>query len=364
MIQLEASQDQYIFNFILVNIIFILSFVNRNRNKTSVATWLGILLFVLFAFWGTDYFSMRHIFYNELNAEFRDPLYYYLSFFSFGSYTIFRLIVWGAALLLFYKTIKNFKLSPNYCAFVFAIFFLLTFSYGRVSLGMALYFYGISYLLMRNNNDKSKLIKGIFFIVCSYWGHRSMIVPILLTPLIMFSLNKKMVIGLSCFSVVLSILLPILLMRFASGDVDMGENLSAVQKSAESFSSLNEMENEYNWKYMLITSMRNYSFYLLLLYLIWKLVFSKQKNHISLVPKRLLTLCCGISIIALSFFAVPGIGANIMGYRYLYMLGIPLCLIFSYMVERGFCMNKTVLLLLIPAFLYAEGFLLGKVLSY
>ena len=362
-IQWEATQEQYILNFIMVNIIFIISFFNRNKVKTSSAVWGSLLLFVLYAFWDSDYFTMRYTFYKGLDKDFRDPLYYYLSFISFGSYTIFRLIVWGTALLLFYKTIKNFKLSPNYCAFVFAIFFMLTFSYGRVSLGMALYFYGISCLLMRNNNDKSKLFKGIFFIVCSYWGHRSMIVPILLTPLIKYPLNKKIVIGLSCICGVLSGIVPILLTRFASGDVDMGENLSAVQSAAEQFSSY-DWEVVRNWKFQLITMLRRYSFYILIIYILWKTLFSKDSINISPIAKRLLTLSCGITIVALAILSVPGMGADIIGYRYLYMVGIPLCLLLSYMVERRFCKLKTAIFLLIPAFLFAEGFIFGKILSF
>ena len=363
-IQEEATREQYIFNFILVNIIFIISFLNRNKPKTNVLTWGLLVLFVIYAFWDTDYFSMEYIFYYDLGRDFRDPLYYFISLVSFNSYTIFRLIVWGSALFMFYKTIKKFNLTPNYSSFVFAIFFLLTFSYGRVSLGMSLYFYGVSCLLMRKDNSLWTLLKGAIFVLCSYWGHRSMIVPILFTPLILFKLNKKTVALLATVACAFFILIPILLVRFANENFDMGEDLSAVQDAAESFSALTDVQEEYNWKFQLVTILRNYSFYLLLLYLIWLSVFSKYKNNISLVAKRLITLCCGICLLALAFFSVSGTGSNILGYRYLYMLGIPLCLLMSYVVERGYCKHKTAILLLAPAFIYTEGFLIGKILSF
>jgi hypothetical protein len=179
----------------------------------------------------------------------------------------------------------------------------------------------------------------------------------------MFKLNKKTVVFLSTIAGALFILIPIILNRFASENVDMGEDLSAVQSAAEQFSSLTEVEEQYNWKFQVVTILRNYSFYLLLLYLVWLSVFSRYKKIISPVAKKLTTLCCGICLLALAFFSVPGTGSNIIGYRYLYMLGIPLCMLLSYVVERGYCKQKTALLLLLPTLVYAEGFLLGKILA-
>ena len=125
----------------------------------------------------------------------------------------------------------------------------------------------------------------------------------------MFKLNKKTVFFLFAIAGALFILIPVLLTRFANENLDMGDDLSAVQSAAEQFSSLTDVEEQYNWKFQVVIILRNYSFYLLLLYLVWLSVFSKYKRQVSQVAKRLITLCCGICLLALAFFSVPGTGS-------------------------------------------------------
>lgn len=363
LLQHEATQNQYIFNFVLMNIIFLFSYLFRKNKRVVPLVWVLIAVFLLFAYWDTDYFSFRQIFYTSLQG-FRDPLYYYLSFVSFDSYTIFRLLIWGSALLLFYKTIKRFSLPLNYSAFIFCVFFLLTFSYARVSLGMAMYFYGVSKLLIPSkNNHWLNLAIGIFFIISSYWGHRSMLVPILLTPLLFIELNKKMVTIFVFAGIVFSGLAQMLLSGFASEEIVMDSQVSGFGEAATQYAQI-EYVREYNWKFTLIRYLRNYSFIILMAYFIWKTTMTKTKSVTEPYIKRLLSLCCGVLIIALSFMSMPGHGAEVIGYRYLYMLGIPLCIILTHTIKTGVIKPRVAILLLMPAFLYAEGFIFGKILSF
>lgn len=363
LLQHEATQNQYIFNFVLMNIIFLFSYLFRKNKRVVPLVWVLIAVFLLFAYWGADYFSFRETFYTSLKG-FRDPLYYYISLISFNSYTIFRFIIWGSALFLFYKTLKRLKLSLNYSAFIFCVFFLLTFSYARVSLGMAMYFYGVSRLLVVNHKNRiMDLIVGMLFIIGSYWGHRSMLVPILMTPILFVELNKKTVYLFIAIGVVFSGLATVLLSGFASEEIVMDSQLSGFGEAATKYAS-NEAVLEYNWKFMLTNNLRNYSFIILMVYFVWRTVFSKRSIQIDPSIKRLLSLCCCILIVALSFMSIPGAGSSIIGYRYLYMLGIPLCLILSYMTTNGLCKFRTMFLLLLPALLYSEGFILGKILSF
>lgn len=363
LLQEEATQNQYIFNFVWMNLVFIVAYFNRNRKTPIFFTWLLILIFVLFAFWDTDYFSFRYIFHTSLEG-FRDPLYYYLSFISFDSYTIFRLLIWGTGLLLFHKTAKRFNLSSNYTAYIFVIFFLLTFSYARVSLGMALYFYGLSHILKPNyQNQFASLVWGLIFIGCSYFGHRSMVIPILLTPLIFIKLTKKNILALVVGGIAFSSIASTLLTGFADESIPIDPQFAAVTDAATQY-AVKDTVVEYNWKFTLMRNLRNYSFVILLGYIIWKCTFSKDRIFITDSTKQLINVCCGILIIAISFLIIPGMGADIIGYRLLYMLGIPLCIILTYMIDRGFTKPKTAFILLIPALLYAEGFIFGKILSF
>lgn len=363
LLQEEATQNQYIFNFVLMNLIFVVAYVNRKKKLPEFITWLLLIVFVLYAFWDTDYFSFRHIFYTSLEG-FRDPLYYYLSILSFKSYTIFRLLIWGTALLLFYKTSRRFNLPSNYTAFIFAIFFLLTFSYARVSLGMALYFYGLSFVIKPSTYYRvESKVWGLLFICLSYLGHRSLVALILLTPLSLLKLDRQNFKQIAVFGTIIGIVTARLISGLMTGDISLGENMGAVGEAADKYANIT-VEMTYNWKFSLMRNLRFFSIYIACAYIVWKTIYSDSSKYISIYIKKLSTFCIGLLIFSVSFLTVPSWGADIISYRYLYMLGIPLCLIITYLATNGFASYRTIILLLILAFLYSEGFIFGKILSF
>lgn len=362
LLQSEATQNQYIFNFVLINIIFILSYKFRRRKKTTPIVWLLSLVFCLFAYWDTDYFSFREGFYTSLK-DFRDPLYYGLSLISFSSYTIFRLYIWGGAMLLLIHAAKRLKISENMLAFIFPVFFLLIFSYARVSLGMAMYFYGISVILTAKRDRKiASYIWGILFIVCSYFGHRSMVLPIICTPLIIFKFNKYTIAGLFVVGAVMGSYTSMILSNVVTGDISTGE-FGAVGEALDAYAS-KEAIVEYNWKYTLTQNLKNIALVLSFVYLIWKCYLTKDRDKIPEWCKRMLNVCSGIFIVAISILVVGGLGAGIIGYRFLYMLGIPLAIILTYLYCNKLCSTRTLYFLLLPMFLFSEGFIFGKILSF
>ena len=363
LLQNEATQNQYIFNFILMNVIFLFAYAYRNRNQSKPITWCLILIFLLFAYWDTDYFSFRHIFYTSLE-DFRDPLYYYLSQISFDSYTIFRLIIWGSALLLFKKTSDRYGISPNIAAFVFSIFFLLTFSYARVSLGMAMYFYGLSFLIKPHPTNRFwGFVWGLTFVCCSYFGHRSLLVLIALTPLALLQLNRKNLIILGGVGILVSGFAAMLLSDLISGSLSVSDTMGAAGEAAEQYANI-EIEMEYNWKFALMRNLRFYSIYIALAYIAWKVCFTKASKKVAPEIKRLATISCAILIFSVSFMLAPSWGADIIGYRYLYMVGLPICTIIAYLATNRLISKKMVSILLLLAFLYSEGFIFGKILSF
>lgn len=357
----EATLNQYIFNFILMNIIFLLCYIFRNDRKDRTISWLLVLVFCLFAYWDTDYFSFREGFFTSL-VDFRDPLYYYLSLISFNSYTLFRFIIWGGGLLLYIKSLEKFNIPLNNAVFIFAIFYLLTFSVGRISLGVCMYFFGISLLLNAEHNKVSRFIVGIIFVICSYWGHRAMIVPIILSPLIMLKPNRIQISSLIVIGLIVGKFTAPFLSRIISGDIVMGFGLAA-EDALLGYAS-NENEVVMNWKFETTSKLRWYSIYVLMIYCVWKCFYSKYRDAVQISIKHLVTLCFGIFIIAFSLQQFDTIGANEMGERFLLILGIPLTLILAFLRKENICSQKTMFLLLLPALIYAEGFIFGKLLSF
>lgn len=363
LLQAEATQNQYVINFVMMNIVFIVAYYNRNRSYPVQITWILALIFCLYAFWDTDYFSFRYIFHTELD-DFRDPLYTYIGMVSFESYTIFRLLIWGTALYLFKRTVDRFDISYNVAAYIFTVFFLLTFSYARVSLGMAMYFYGLSFLLRPNQENRFwSIVWGLAMVGASYFGHRSLLALIMLTPLALIKLNKKSFLAIVALGVIVGGLAATLLEDIVSGTVILSDDLGAFGEAAEQYANI-EVEMEYNWKFALMRNLRFYSFYVAMAYIVWKTAFSSDAKRVSNEIKRLATVCLGILILAVSFMVLPSWGAEIIGYRYLYMLGIPVCLILAYFATNEMAKPRTIFWLLLLALLYSEAFIFGKILSF
>ena len=360
LMQEEATQNQYIIDFVLMNVIFFIAYLNKDKGYRVMFTWFMILIFCLYAFWDTDYFSFRYIFHTELKG-YRDPLYYYLGEVSFGSYTIFRLLIWGTALYLFKKTIDRFKISSNIAAFIFAIFYLLTFSFGRISLGIAMYFYGVS-ILLSDNKKMSDYVWGLLLIAGSYLGHRAMIVPIVLTPIMMLRPNKILITAILVIGIIVGQLAASFVSDLIVGSLVIGSGIDAEEALLDYIA--NENDVTMNWKFALTSSLRWYSIYILMAYCIWVCFFSAKKTSIALEIQRLVILCTVIFIIAFNFQQFDTIGASEIGERILYMLGIPLVTTLSYFRDKNICSTKVMLLLLLPALMYAEGFIFGKILSF
>lgn len=364
LLQSEATQNQYIFNFVLINIIFILSYKFRRRKKTTPIIWLLILVFCLFAYWDTDYFSFREEFYTSLK-DFRDPLYYYISQISLNSYSLFRFIIWGAALYLFNRTIKEFNVHNNTALFIFAISCLPLFAQMRGSLGLASYCFGLSLLIMNKSRSIPIILGGILFIVLSYFGHRSMIVPIVLTPLILLKPNKLLIllfiiIGISVGGVASTVLSDI-----TTGDLTLDANpvLSGAEEGLVKYAS-KEVVVTYNWKYTLTTELRRHTYTVLFVYCLWMCFFSKKRDEIPDFSKKIMLVCCGLFAIGISIFMVGSLGATLMGERFLFYLGPPLCIVLTSIRQKGLCKSIMFYIVLMPGFLFVELFIFGKILSF
>ncbi|MDE6486458.1 MAG: EpsG family protein [Muribaculaceae bacterium] len=358
-----TSLSEFWFCFVLMNFVFLIVYLLKDSKTTRQLSWCSVLLFCLYAFWDTDYFSFARNFYHGLK-DFRDPIYYYISLLSCGSYIIFRLFVWGAALIFVYLTAKRLKLNENLFIYVFTIFFMLTFSYARVSLAMALYFYGASFLVVNKGNILRRLCIAAGMFALAYISHRSVLVLIALSPLVFFKLTKKRVL-----LILLTTPFVIMGVKYVLGGIISGallaDNSSEFAKSAQGYAS-SKIQIAFNWKWELITTLRYYSFYIALGYAIWKFYFRKNNKVCSEAISRYLTLTLFIVLIAITILGIAGnqiIGLWVIGYRYLYMAGIPLCLIITYMYQNKFCSYKVMNRLLLLPFLYGEIFMLGKIIT-
>ena len=128
---------------------------------------LLILFFCLFSFWGADWFhyiAEYLVLHNEekylSNLE---EVYVFISLAS-PNYIIFRLIIWGGACLFLFRTFYLIPVKTDLLITTFVIIGLIWFGYARVSLAMAIMFYGAVYLVEKGY----KRYIGFLFVLSSF----------------------------------------------------------------------------------------------------------------------------------------------------------------------------------------------------
>lgn len=170
-------------NLLLIIIIFTALAPSFFRNK-KVQTWrvaIAILcsfLFVLFSFCDTDWFHYQELFtYIKTHTTFHthiEDVYIYLIKHVCPNFIVFRLIVWGTALLLFIGTLKRFQINLDISFFIFGTSFLPLFAYARVTLAIALLLYGCIVILCPYRRFKYLSVSlGILLVVSSFFFHKS-----------------------------------------------------------------------------------------------------------------------------------------------------------------------------------------------
>ncbi len=122
-----------------------------------------------------------------------EPIYFFLMSLLPESYIIWRLSIWGLALLLYIFLMKRFKCNANVSLFVWSVLGIQAFYYQRISLAIAMMFSGI--VLFEEFRTKKRKYMNLFlsFILFfgSYFFHRSMPIYIIISILVLILPNKK-----------------------------------------------------------------------------------------------------------------------------------------------------------------------------
>lgn len=169
------------------------------KRGRTIALFMCILIIALTWWVDTDYYEyIRLSNSGNVGWEFSDSLTLekghqaILSLID-GDWFLFRVICWGGALTLFSLLAKRFKINVQQALFCLFIIWIHTFSYARVSLAMAVYFFGLSFLCKSAKPKLLSVILGICILLTSFYFHRSALLLIAITPVILIPLiNKQM----------------------------------------------------------------------------------------------------------------------------------------------------------------------------
>lgn len=324
----------------IVLIIFLLLLLNRYHRGNVVCkqqfALLGIFLFCLFSFWGRDWYGYLHytdIFrkgYGQISME---PFYVWLLSLIEGNYFLFRSIVWGGAIVFFYKTIKRTELNINLVLYLFCGIYLIFFSYARATLCMAVIFFGYSLLYShRKKYNQLAILIGISIIFAAFYLHKSSIFGIgaaLISAIIMKRENKIF----SSLLLLTPVIIFLLYYYFSSSGIAFSES--------STFADYTQAGNVYlaaNMNYKGIGAMISTFLERLPYYLVSILCFLEIRQKKRAIPRIVGSFLVMLIVIVFlsTFFLIDfGVNTTTLYGRFLRFGQIPACIALAYFYQNN-----------------------------
>ena len=324
----------------------------------------GLLLFALTSFVGADFFFYHENMSMYSSRVFGDQdrglelVYQYLIYYTNGDYFLFRLVVWGVSLLLIVLNARKFGANVYNTLFIILAGFIVTYSYARATLAMAIFFLGVILICVAINKKWKlfRIIIGICLIASSIYFHRSMLPMVALALVWIIIPWKKKITKYSLWFFPLFVALFYFVIKTAF------EGLFAVADVVDDDSgSLYKMEH-YSEHTVAATNMNgyirlvfHYSVFVLPILMLANIL--RSGKILRILDDRAIWLYQIIFLIfafALSFVFL-GFGNSVLFDRYLYMTFIPLSILIVYMRGIG-ALNKQQYFSIIGCFILSNLF--------
>lgn len=153
-------------------------YANSGKENGQLKFALLMFIFCIFSMWAADWYHyleefehVKHYGGEHINLE---PVYIWLIENICSNIIQFRVIIWGAAVLLLYKLFRRVSLPTELLVCVFCGIWLIWFSYARASLAMILIYFGFSLCYKPVFSSKSiSMIVGICVMALSFFFHKS-----------------------------------------------------------------------------------------------------------------------------------------------------------------------------------------------
>ena len=145
-------------------LMYLIAFVVFNKRNTkgefakSLIMMVFMTIYALFYCINSDYFNYRMVVGNPLKYFTNGTIEattFAIATFCDGNLELFRLIVWGSSILLFYVVAKLFKLNSFYSLLLWFVFFNGIIFYARATLAMSIFFIGISIIIRGKKNSNN-----------------------------------------------------------------------------------------------------------------------------------------------------------------------------------------------------------------
>lgn len=305
--------------------------VSKLKINSSI---LLAVVFCVFAFWAGDYKHTEAVYDNMRHddASHFEKVYIFIAHDLNVNYHLFRLIIWGSTILLIVQTFKRLKMRLDVSLFICFGLYLPMLSYARVSLAMALMFYGFSYVAKpwRGLKYLSYLFGGLIIWYSSFF-HRSAIFGVfIIIASYIFGVLKgrwKMVLFILLYPTVIymtSMFLEDFMLE------DAYENTIIATDNAQRY--LEGDERYEGWGIFLQNIIYRTPFYLM------AYMFVKQymDGIIAARPFINYSIACFLTV-AISTVFIFDLGYNtyVMYYRFLNFAMIPMAVTIAYFIVKG-----------------------------
>ena len=321
--------------------IFIYSYFKRrnylqyNNYRKNNLLWFYMFIFSIAAFYDGDFYHYMDIVQNFSfdNLSHLEIIYTPIIYFVERNYLLFRIIVWGGALLLTTYIFKRLKYETLYVyLYVFFILYIIRFAYVRAALSFAIFYCGLSYLIKQSNYKYLSYLLGIVLIYLSTFFHNSAIILVAMTILLFVPLNRKLLISFVLLLPVMYILFKDFFFYLLSRD-DLGTD-GVVSNKLVRYTE-GDMEKKGSGEILMLLG-EIITFYGIYIYI---LIDYLKKNYQDKV-----LICCykivfGILFVAFFLFML-GTGSSYLFPRIMEMAYIPMAIIVGRSYELGYMKQR------------------------
>lgn len=325
---------------LLMYVIVFIVIQKRSNKKEAVKVLLMISFMTVFALFyciNSDYFNYRRVVINPIKHYSRGTIEvttFAIATFVDGNYELFRLIIWGSALVFYFFTSKILKLNSFLSLLLWFVFFNGIIFYARATLAMAIYFLGAAIMIRWKKNILALLI-GAAIVFSSIFFHREMIVAVGLSPVLFVRISKKNFKIILITVIILAIPATYIIINNPSILSDLTNN----DTYADRFESYQDEMAEGTWGgkniFGYIIMIIRHLIYYLMIFAIGK-VFLKARecsdDNFEMM-RKIFQLALAIIVVASLFFIIMGFG--VFFYRIMYISAIPSSLLLTYLYSNN-----------------------------
>lgn len=320
----------------------------QNAPKSINKDLFWLLYFILFAVTyaiDSDFFHYKEMVQDVSGFGYvgLEEVYHYIIEGIHNNYLLFRIIIFGSAILLYSLVLKINDANKTVGLILLLICFGGSYSYARASLAFTLYYLGLSLLIndTRSRSLFSKII-GCALIISSFFFHRSMALLIVLTPFTFVKFNKKRIIAL----LLLAPIVVYLALRFMGPFFNILEFDETIEKRMELYGGYTQAAA--NWKGV-IGTVCHYGMYVICFYMISKCMLKEDiRNNLPNSIKRLYSFYTILLYVSILMYYIMGNNILFM-HRYLKMSVVPACVIIAFLYKNNYIKSKSLLYLLLFA---------------